>query len=57
MVAVNNTSIGPDTSPGSPQPTAYDLNKGWITGIFGCLRPVLSIIGKTAINDVNSQGK
>lgn len=43
-----------DSSPDTPQPAPYDLNKGWITGIFGCLRPVLSIIGKGAVNEIKN---
>ncbi|CAH1123108.1 unnamed protein product [Ceutorhynchus assimilis] len=39
-----------DSSPDTPQPNVYDLKQGWINGIFGCLRPVLGIIGKTVVD-------
>ncbi|KAL3284694.1 hypothetical protein HHI36_018843 [Cryptolaemus montrouzieri] len=35
----------PFGTPDTPPPP-YDIKQGWMTGIFGCLRPVLSIIGK-----------
>ncbi|XP_063910272.1 mitogen-activated protein kinase kinase kinase 13-like isoform X2 [Zophobas morio] len=53
MVAATMPPAVQDSSPDTPQP-AYDLNKGWITGIFGCLRPVLSIIGKGAVNEIKN---
>ncbi|RZC37328.1 mitogen-activated protein kinase kinase kinase 13, partial [Asbolus verrucosus] len=53
MVAATVQQNVQDSSPDTPQP-AYDLNKGWITGIFGCLRPVLSIIGKGAVNEIKN---
>lgn len=46
-----------DSSPDTPQPNAYDLKQGWMNGIFGCLRPVLSIIGKGVQDNKNGQGK
>lgn len=47
-----------DSSPETPQP-AFALKQGWMDGIFGCLRPVLSIIGKTGVNEIkgNHQGE
>jgi hypothetical protein len=53
MVAGTIPQVVQDSSPDTPQP-AYDLNKGWITGILGCLRPVLSIIGKGAVNEIKN---
>ncbi|XP_044732924.1 mitogen-activated protein kinase kinase kinase 13 isoform X2 [Chrysoperla carnea] len=50
-----------DSSPDTPQPagvgvcTVNDPKQGWMDGIFGCLRPVLSIIGKAAVNDIKNQ--
>ncbi|XP_044268988.1 mitogen-activated protein kinase kinase kinase 13-A isoform X2 [Tribolium madens] len=43
-----------DSSPDTPQPAPYDLNKGWMTGIFGCLRPVLSVIGRGAVSEIKN---
>lgn len=48
-----------DSSPETPQP-AYAHKQGWmwVGGIFGCLRPVLSIIGKAGVNEIKgNQGK
>ncbi|XP_076271858.1 mitogen-activated protein kinase kinase kinase 13 wallenda isoform X3 [Rhynchophorus ferrugineus] len=42
-------------SPDTPQPEAYDLKPGWMNGIFGCLRPVLNIIGKGVVENKNGQ--
>lgn len=53
----NLPSIIQDSSPDTPQPNAYDLKQGWMNGIFGCLRPVLSIIGKGVQDNKNGQGK
>lgn len=52
---------GADTSDSSPDTTQQPMNSkqnGWIHGIFGCLRPVLSIIGKATNNEIkgNQQG-
>ncbi|XP_049818926.1 mitogen-activated protein kinase kinase kinase 13 isoform X3 [Aethina tumida] len=49
---VNIPPVGQDSSPDTPQP-AYDLKQGWMNGIFGCLRPVLSIIGKGVVENKN----
>ncbi|XP_045462128.1 mitogen-activated protein kinase kinase kinase 13-B isoform X2 [Harmonia axyridis] len=38
-------NVSPFGTPDTPPPP-YDIKQGWMTGIFGCLRPVLSIIGK-----------
>lgn len=40
-----------DSSPDTPQP-AFALKQGWMDGIFGCLRPVLSIIGKANAHEI-----
>ena len=40
-----------DSSPDTPQPQ-LDLKQGWIEGIFGCLRPMLSIIGKANTHEM-----
>ncbi|CAH1105459.1 unnamed protein product [Psylliodes chrysocephalus] len=53
--AVNIPGACQDSSPDSPQPANYDLKQGWINGIFGCLRPVLSIIGKGVVENKNPQ--
>ncbi|XP_050514638.1 mitogen-activated protein kinase kinase kinase 13-A isoform X3 [Diabrotica virgifera virgifera] len=52
--AVNIPAACQDSSPDTPQP-AYDLKQGWMNGIFGCLRPVLSIIGKGVVENKNNQ--
>ncbi|XP_018323033.1 mitogen-activated protein kinase kinase kinase 13 isoform X2 [Agrilus planipennis] len=39
-----------DSSPETPQ-VPYN-KQGWMEGIFGCLRPVLSIIGKANANEI-----
>ncbi|XP_056648259.1 mitogen-activated protein kinase kinase kinase 13 isoform X1 [Diorhabda sublineata] len=52
--AVNIPAVCQDSSPDTPQP-AYDLKQGWMNGIFGCLRPVLSIIGKGVVENKNNQ--
>ncbi|CAH1155734.1 unnamed protein product [Phaedon cochleariae] len=52
--AVNIPAACQDSSPETPQP-AYDPKQGWINGIFGCLRPVLSIIGKGVSENKNAQ--
>ncbi|VEN45229.1 unnamed protein product [Callosobruchus maculatus] len=48
-----------DSSPEAPHPPPYDPSaagkQGWMTGIFGCLRPVLSIIGKGVVDSRSSQ--
>ncbi|XP_015833522.1 mitogen-activated protein kinase kinase kinase 13 isoform X2 [Tribolium castaneum] len=54
MVATTIPQPQQDSSPDTPQPAPYDLNKGWMTGIFGCLRPVLSIIGKGAVSEIKN---
>nr|CAI5863831.1 unnamed protein product [Callosobruchus analis] len=50
-----------DSSPEAPHPQPYDPSaagkQGWMTGIFGCLRPVLSIIGKGVVDSRSSQGQ
>lgn len=40
-----------DSSPEATQPVDSKQH-GWIHGIFGCLRPVLSIIGKATNNEI-----
>lgn len=40
-----------DSSPDLPQPT-YAMKQGWMDSVFGCLRPVLSIIGKNNANEI-----
>lgn len=48
----------PDTVPqpaGSGPCAVSDPKQGWMDGIFGCLRPVLSIIGKAGVNDIKNQ--
>lgn len=46
-----------DSSPEMTQ-APYALKQGWMDGIFGCLRPMLSIIGKGSVNEINgNQGK
>lgn len=40
-----------DSSPDTPQP-AFALKQGWMEGIFGCLRPVWSIIGKANAHEI-----
>ncbi|XP_018568344.1 mitogen-activated protein kinase kinase kinase 13 isoform X2 [Anoplophora glabripennis] len=52
--AVNIPVACQDSSPDTPQP-AYDIKQGWMNGIFGCLRPVLSIIGKGVVENRNTQ--
>lgn len=52
---VNIPPVIQDSSPDTPQPNAYDLKQGWMNGIFGCLRPVLSIIGKGVVENKNGQ--
>ncbi|XP_060535359.1 mitogen-activated protein kinase kinase kinase 13 isoform X2 [Cylas formicarius] len=51
---VNIPPVIQDSSPDTPQP-AYDPKQGWVNGIFGCLRPVLSIIGKGVAENKNAQ--
>lgn len=51
-MVVSGSQLAQDSSPDTPQP-GYDLNKGWF-GIFGCLRPVLSIIGKGSVNEIRN---
>ncbi|KAJ8954615.1 hypothetical protein NQ318_003149 [Aromia moschata] len=51
---VNIPAACQDSSPDTPQP-AYDIKQGWMNGIFGCLRPVLSIIGKGVVENRNTQ--
>lgn len=55
---VNIPAACQDSSPDSPQP-AYPgtAKQGWMNGIFGCLRPVLSIIGKGVVENKNPQGE
>lgn len=47
-----------DSSPACSQNPINSKQQGWINGIFGCLRPVLSIIGKAGTNEIkgNQQG-
>ncbi|KAG5867706.1 hypothetical protein JTB14_019123 [Gonioctena quinquepunctata] len=52
--AVNIPAACQDSSPDTPQP-GHDIKQGWINGIFGCLRPVLSIIGKGVVENKNAQ--
>ncbi|XP_022917912.1 mitogen-activated protein kinase kinase kinase 13-B isoform X2 [Onthophagus taurus] len=40
-----------DSSPDASQ-TEFNVNKGWMNGIFGCLRPFLSAIGKGGVNEI-----
>lgn len=39
-----------DSSPDTPQPAF--VKPGWMDGIFGCLRPFLSVIGKAGVNEI-----
>lgn len=32
-------------------------HRGWLDGLLGCLRPVWTIIGKAANNEIKMQGK
>lgn len=41
-----------DSSPETPQPAFPHKGGWWEGGIFGCLRPVLSIIGKGGVNEI-----
>ncbi|XP_066249936.1 mitogen-activated protein kinase kinase kinase 13 isoform X1 [Euwallacea similis] len=52
---VNMPPVVQDSSPDTPQPHVYDLKQGWMTGIFGCLRPMLNIIGKGVQDSKNTQ--
>lgn len=55
---VNLSAACQDSSPDTPQPAFPEAAKqGWMNGIFGCLRPVLSIIGKGVVENRNPQGK
>lgn len=49
-------TASPFGTPDTPPPP-YDIKQGWMTGIFGCLRPVLSIIGKGGHEIRNEQGE
>ncbi|KAK9746504.1 Protein tyrosine and serine/threonine kinase [Popillia japonica] len=40
-----------DSSPDTPQPR-FNVKPGWMDGIFGCLRPFLSVIGKAGVNEI-----
>ncbi|KRT86350.1 protein kinase, partial [Oryctes borbonicus] len=40
-----------DSSPDTPQP-GFNVKPGWMDGIFGCLRPFLSVIGKAGVNEI-----
>ncbi|CAG9855934.1 unnamed protein product [Phyllotreta striolata] len=53
--AINLPATCQDSSPDTPQAEYYDLKQGWINGIFGCLRPVLSMIGKGVADNKNAQ--
>ncbi|XP_030753356.1 mitogen-activated protein kinase kinase kinase 13 isoform X2 [Sitophilus oryzae] len=53
--AIVNMPPSIQDSPDTPQPEAYGLKPGWMTGIFGCLRPVLNIIGKGVAENKNGQ--
>lgn len=56
--AINIPAVCQDSSPDTPQPAYPEAAKqGWINGIFGCLRPVLSIIGKGVVENKNPQGE
>lgn len=45
-----------DTSPDITQANQA-LKQGWMDGIFGCLRPMLSMFGKAGVNEIKgSQG-
>ncbi|KAF5280522.1 hypothetical protein FQR65_LT00273 [Abscondita terminalis] len=50
-ISVPEAICNNDSSPDTPQP-AFALKQGWMDGIFGCLRPVLSIIGKANSNEI-----
>lgn len=55
---MNISATCQDSSPDTPQPAYPEVAKpGWMNGIFGCLRPVLSIIGKGVVENRNSQGE
>lgn len=53
ILAINvpGAGSGGDSSPEITQPP-HALKQGWMEGIFGCLRPMLSIIGKGGVNEI-----
>lgn len=57
-VAVNIPVNVSDSSPDTPQQAFADKG-GWMNSVlFGCLRPVLSIIGKAGVNEIKgNQGR
>lgn len=49
-ISIPNAGVN-DSSPETPQ-QAFALKQGWMDSVFGCLRPVLSIIGKAGVNEI-----
>ncbi|KAL1517763.1 hypothetical protein ABEB36_001489 [Hypothenemus hampei] len=57
-LAESNIVIPPtvqDSSPDTPQPNVYDMKQGLMSGFFGCLRPVFSLIVKGVVDNKNIQ--
>ncbi|KAF5288232.1 hypothetical protein FQA39_LY04000 [Lamprigera yunnana] len=50
-ISVPEAICNNDSSPDTSQP-GFALKQGWMEGIFGCLRPVLSIIGKSNSHEI-----
>lgn len=59
VVAINVPGGTESCGDSSPEITQANqaLKQGWIDGIFGCLRPMLSMFGKGGVNEIKgSQG-